>query len=204
MLTSFVFSANENKISSGIIVQILGESEIIEKRGQQLIETFQTLSFKGINDGALIIYDINYKYLDGKSIRDGRVSRDQGAQLTKSGSNPLANSIISNGAKITLGNDDLVATNVIPTLSSAQNPVTTLSVQGEQNCIDWYWTTWNVNTGQIISQVYQYTTCQPATGGSGSTSSANLSKPQPCASSFHFKVKISGSTTDPNTKEGGR
>ena len=39
---------------------------------------------------------------------------------------------------------------------------------GPQICIDWYFTTWDTSTGEIISEVYLYTTCScsPA-GGSG-------------------------------------
>jgi|GEM_PF-5908632 len=39
-------------------------------------------------------------------------------------------------------------------------------------CIDWYWTTWNADTGEIIDQVYLFTDCG-GWGGGGSTGSGS-------------------------------
>lgn len=41
------------------------------------------------------------------------------------------------------------------------------------NCIDWYLVTWDTTTGQILSTIYQYTTCLPAMEGGAITSYDN-------------------------------
>ena len=204
MLTSFVFVSDGSKINSGNILQILGENDALKQQGQNLFAKYQTLSFKGVRDGALIIYDINHEYLDGRNIKDEKVSSDIGAQMSAAGTNPLANSILVNGTKVSSGNIQNSSNRFsAPILSATKNAISTYGEQGEaQNCTDWYWTTWNVNTGEILSQTYAYSTCEKSSSGSSSTVNASLNAPPPCNSSFHFVTKISGSITEPKF-EGG-
>lgn len=72
---------------------------------------------------------------------------------------------------------------------------------GQPICIDWYWTTYNADTGEIISEDYLYTSCYTNTGGGGDSGGGDYSPPTAsdiyiCAGSFNFQSQGSGSITN--------
>jgi len=181
MVTSFLFSGNSTGINAGNIVKIIGDAAYIKEQGQNLILKYQNQTVPDLKEGAVIVYDVNQKYLLGGTIKNGAVAKTLRSAIVSSASFNSA----SSGAK----------------LSSTRSPErlpSTFSTQGEAEvCTNWYYTTWDINTGQILSQNFVYKTCEGAPSGSnGSSTDATFNAPPPCPKSFHFVTKISADIHD--------
>lgn len=145
MVTSFVFSGDARGIQAGNIVKIVGDGQYIEKQGQNVVLQYKNQSVVGLKKGVILIYDVNQKFLIGGTIKNGALAPDLGSAFFKGG---------LSAAKLSS--------------TKLQNLPSTFSTQGEgENCTDWYWTTWDTNTGQVLSEVFVYRTCETATSGDG-------------------------------------
>lgn len=73
ILTSIGFKAKDNEIVDANIIQVLGDEEFINERGHTALLNYKNRSVDGLNNGSVLFYDIYYNYLQGKSIKNGKV-----------------------------------------------------------------------------------------------------------------------------------
>ncbi|MFA6275143.1 MAG: hypothetical protein WC622_00230 [Pedobacter sp.] len=68
----------------------------------------------------------------------------------------------------------------------------------ENQCTDWYWTTWNGNTGEVVSEVYLYSTCSGGItyGGGGSGGDTTTAADTDEIREFEIDYKTHMSTTE--------
>ncbi|MDF2514866.1 MAG: hypothetical protein K0R59_162 [Sphingobacterium sp.] len=182
ILTSFVFSGKSGKIESGKIIRIVGDASSIEQQQQQIVYMLATQAVPRLERAGVFIYDINRNLKVRAAIKNGALASDLEENLTKSSSISL--NIDRYPGVIKKGSKGKLQLN----LPSSYN------TQGESHCTDWYWTTWNTSTGEVISEEYVFTTCEDEGDGFSSTGVAN--SPPPCLQSFHFvqKIGIKGNT----------
>jgi len=183
MLTSFLFSGNSTGIKAGNIVKIIGDAAYIKEEGQNLILKYQNQTVPDLKKGAIFIYDTNNRYLIGASIKAGSLDSNIGSQLATSGTLNLQSSVLSDDIK--------TGSNKLSSSKLAQNLPSTFSTQGEtENCTDWYWTTWDNNTGRVISEQFGIRTCETTSNRTGSNTTASTNAPPPCLESFHYVTKV--------------
>lgn len=177
MITSFLFSGNSTGVKAGNIIKIIGDAAYIKEQGQNLILKYQNQSVPDLKNGAVIIYDVNQNYLLGGVIKNGAVATGLGSNFFTSPSFKPAQKLSS--------------TKPLTSLPS------TFSTQGEAEiCTNWYWTTWDVNTGQILNEEFIYRTCENSPTGNSSSNNSTVNAPPPCPKSFHFVTKITADIHD--------
>ncbi|MXV52465.1 hypothetical protein GS399_15930 [Pedobacter sp. HMF7647] len=69
-LRAFVFLKRDNKVKYGRIVEFYGDINFIKQNKKLLLSSFNYTQITGFN-GAIITYDINYRYLRGRQYKYG-------------------------------------------------------------------------------------------------------------------------------------
>ncbi|WP_029274587.1 hypothetical protein [Pedobacter borealis] len=180
MLTSFLFTGNSTGIKTGNIVKILGDAQAIKNQGQQLILKYKNQTVPDLKLGAIFVYDIHNRYLIGASIKDGNLNSNVGSQFVSS-------------SAFNQYDGDNIANKKLSSSKFGQGLPSTFSTQGEadgENCTNWYWTTWDANTGQVLSETFVGKTCESSNSGSSTTTAASTNAPPPCYESYHYVTKV--------------
>ncbi|WP_157255684.1 SprT-like domain-containing protein [Pedobacter sp. Leaf41] len=157
MPSNFKLETGNNRVVSQLIIaDSLGSysAKLIEVVNADLPETIRDLTviFQGGKDlnsnftGNVLVLDAAHTFKYGQQFINGKVSSKLKVKFFQNG---------------TIGLRDKL-------LMTMQAPP---EVPVEPVCTDWYWTTFNGNTGQVISESYLYTTCtgNNSYGGGSST-----------------------------------
>jgi len=161
---------------NGVFRYILGEYN----EAKAISSSVQLVSRKQLSPGA-DLFSLN---IEGKN---NLVFLDEG---TKSKSNNKAK-LIGKQEGISLDMSAPVLLNPPPT---CDNP--------EQVCTEWYWITYNAETGQVIDEEYLYTTCiESCEGGGGGTNTGEAEEcPQLTMTPASSKISVTTCGSGSNTR----
>ncbi|ANF50359.1 hypothetical protein A0O34_07450 [Chryseobacterium glaciei] len=149
-IRKYVFIENGGKIISGNIVEFFAKPEALEREKDKLPAQFNQSKIENFT-GTVLLYDLQYKYVNGRIYKDGKLVNGS-AQITQ-GKKSLTDQKVSNN----MSTEE-------PTIRYASN----VTMMAETQCINWYLvtTTFDGNGGIIsVEKEFLYMTC--GDGGSG-------------------------------------
>ncbi len=150
----YVFEERNGDITQGKIVEVIGATELIDEKGESTVTKYKDKQIEGFS-GAVISYDLNYKYLEGYHYQKGRQvpsmvrirAKPPETKATGGGKGKLASANIPNKISYEIGNDGQT-----------------------QTCTNWYMvTSYYDQYGDFMysTETYLGTTCSGPTGPVG-------------------------------------
>jgi sulfur relay (sulfurtransferase) DsrF/TusC family protein len=108
----YVFEERNGDITDGKIIEVIGTPELIEEKGESTVTRYKDKQIAGFI-GAVISYDLNYRYLEGHHYQNGRQVPGMARIIPKlpnttgkgSGRGKLASAHIPNKISTEIGDD---------------------------------------------------------------------------------------------------
>lgn len=108
----YVFEERNGNIADGKIIEVIGTPELIEEKGESTVTRYKDKQIAGFS-GAVISYDLNYRYLEGHQYQNGRQVPGSARIIPKlpnttgkgSGRGKLASANIPNKISTEIGDD---------------------------------------------------------------------------------------------------
>lgn len=143
----FVFQMQDDRVNDGEIIEVVGMEYNVNKKLNELVAAFDQSNIYDFT-GAILRYDLNYKYKSGKMYRNGLPSKLKGTFRDVDPKLVSNNAAIGAGTSTSIGGD---------TSSGGGETGGTTSISNSGPCMIVYWYTWQVDGyGNIFNENYQF------------------------------------------------